>query len=159
MYKHDFNKSVILGDAGERKLIETYSYLKSDSTDGHDMLDCRDGSSTSTIEVKTDFYDMNRTPNFFMERYSDDKTFKLGGPWRSESHNTDVFLYQFITNLKMFWFGDIPALVAELDSYISKNNPRIVEVPNIRHTTLGYKIPRHVVADLYIELDFGDILP
>lgn len=158
MTTHYFNDDVKRGDKGENKLLNAYSFLEKDSTDGHDMLDNRNDPPI-TVEVKTDFYDMEETPNFFMERYSDDKKFKLGGPWRSANHNTDIFLYQFINNNKVFWFSDIPELVRCLDEYVSKNNPEVMRIKNARYYTLGFKIPREAVSHLYKELEFGEDLP
>lgn len=157
MQTYEFSKSVVLGDVGENRLLEEYPYLIKESTEGHDIIDPR--IIRVTIEVKTDFFDMARTPNFFMERYSDDKTFKLGGPWRADAYNTDVLLYQFLGNKKIFWFDDIPTLVDFLDDYINTKRLQLMRVKNKRYYTLGFKIPRYAVKHLYTELNFGDELP
>jgi len=158
MRTHYFNEDLKRGEYGENLLLNRYSYLTKDSTDGHDMIDTR-GEPPITIEVKTDSHDMDIFPNFFMETYSDDKSHKLGGPWRSADHNTDVFLYHFKNNFRIFWFDNIPLLVTKVETYMANYNPREIKVKNAGYNTLGYKIPRDVLAEICTELEFGDTLP
>lgn len=158
MRTHYFHEDLKRGEYGENLLLNRYPYLTKDSTEGHDMIDTR-GDLPVTIEVKTDSHDMDRFPNFFMEIFSDNKSLKLGGPWRSADHNTDVFLYHFKNNFRIFWFDNIPLLVTEIEIYMAKYRPEEIKIKNAGYKTLGYKIPRHALAGVYTELNFGDPLP
>jgi hypothetical protein len=155
--QHEFNKSKVVGDLGEQLILSVYNDdLEFAGGIINDFL-IRDGRY---LELKTDTYDMSRTPNFFMERYSDDKTFKNGGPWYADEKKSDVFLYFFVQNKKLFWFENIPALIERIE----KMSLTLCEIPNKGrwgggYNTLGFKVPRHLVKDLYTEIDLGDKLP
>lgn len=154
MKRHNFKDSLKFGEAAENLVLKTYKELKKDSQEGHDMV-----RGDATIEVKSDRYTFDETPNFFIELYSDDKSMKLGGPWRALKHNTNVFLYHFIFERRVFWFDDIAALVKAVEAYVSKSRLQLTSVRNENHITLGYKIPRSAVTHLCKEFNLGDPLP
>lgn len=153
---HDFETENEKGMAGEQELYCLYPYLKDDSCIGWDRIDTR---TNKTVEIKTDYWSMKNTQNFFMERYSNNISYKPGGPYRALIYGTDIFLYQFIKNKKIFWFDDVVELIRALDMYVIRYNPKLSPVKNNNYITLGYKIPREVLAHLYIELNYGDELP
>lgn len=158
---HEFEKSKLVGDLGEQLILATYkSDLEFAGGIINDFL-IRDGRY---LELKTDTYDMSRTPNFFMERYSDDKTFKNGGPWYADEKKSDVFLYFFTQNRRLFWFEDVPALISRIEEVAIKQSLQLCEIANKGrwgrgYNTLGYKIPRKDLSHLYEEITLGDRLP
>lgn len=96
-----------------------------------------------SVELKTDTYSMAKTPNFFMERYSDVERGTNGGPWRAAYDNVDYFVYMYLKERKCFWFNP-KALVAFLDTYVKGKSQ--VSIPNKTWTTTGYLVPRTVVS-------------
>jgi len=155
---HEFRKDLKRGDKGEQLLLRVYKNLSLDSQEGHDLIDKTTGV---TIELKTDYYFMNRTSNFFIEKFSDDNNYKLGGPWRSLKHNTDVFAYMFIKDKIIFLFSDIKALVDRAEEYlrVKEGLGQLGEIkkfiPNKGYNTIGYTIPREIFFDLYKEMKIG----
>jgi len=156
MTTHVFKDDLKRGNVGENLLLDTYSFFKFDGCNAHDVIDTRDGK---TVEIKTDFYDMYKTENFFMEKWSNDIDFKLGGPYRTEEYKTDIYLYQFIKNKIIFWFDDVSKLVNTIDEHVKKHNLRPISVKNRGYNTLGYKIPRTAVMDLFEIKKLGEALP
>jgi len=152
---HKFKDSLVLGDRGEKLLLDTYSYLKPANCDAHDVVDTR---YNSTVEIKTDYYPMSKTPNFFIEKYSDDYKFKAGGLDRAAIHKTDIFLYQFINDKTIFWFDDIPKALVIVDKFVREHNLQLIKIPNKGYNTLGYKIPRYILSDVFKEIKLGDEL-
>ena len=103
------------------------------------------------VELKTDTYAMDKTPNFFMEKLSSVDSGKIGGPWRAAQDNVDFFVYMFIKDRKCFWFRS-KALVAFLDQYIVDKKPRSANIVNTSWTAMGYLIPRTAVTHLLLPL-------
>jgi hypothetical protein len=114
-------------------------------TDGRkaDFLCALTGDGT---ELKTDSYDMEKTPFFFMERFSDAEKRSPGGPWQAASHGAKYFAYFFVTNLTFFRF-ETEKLVAKLDELLPSLTP--VPISNKSWTTVGYKVPRAALEGLY----------
>ena len=79
--KFDFNTQLSTGNIGEDHFKQLYSNLN--PVKSEDLKYDFKLSNGSTVELKTDTYDMEDTPNFFMEYYSDMKKLKIGGPWRA----------------------------------------------------------------------------
>lgn len=104
-----------------------------------------------TVEIKTDTYPMARTENFFMEFYSDEKKKTLGGPWRSFDRGTDILIYLFVTDKVYFEFRDLQKLVFRLDDIIKKKKLKPQGILNQGYVTVGYKVPRELVKDLFTE--------
>jgi hypothetical protein len=102
-------------------------------------------TSGGGIEIKTDFYSMDATKNFFFERYSDAAVKSPGGPWQSLKKGAHTFVYFYIPSLTYFTF-DTAALVGRLEVLIPTIKP--FDVRNTTHTTQGYRVPRTDVIDL-----------
>lgn len=100
------------------------------------------------VEVKTDWYSLDDTEFFFMERWSDIDKEKPGGPWQSVD-KTDVFVYLFIRDGVYFEFDDVPALVQRLEDLTSKL--KLVRIRNRGYTGGGYKVPLAELTDLYVD--------
>lgn len=101
------------------------------------------------LELKSDFYDMEKTPNFFFERYSNWESKSPGGPWQAKTHDSKYYCYRFVNNDKTFLF-DVVQLTAFLDTFTE--TLQMKEVRNKTWTTKGYAVPRAAVA--HLELDF-----
>jgi hypothetical protein len=107
------------------------------------------------VELKTDTYSMEKTENFFMEKYSDINKMLLGGPWRAANDRINYFVYYFLLDGVFFWFRP-NELVFFLDSYIEKKHEKIIR----SHSwfTLGYIIPRKDLKHLMIRTDVSNSL-
>lgn len=133
--KANFHKDLKRGEAGQLQFLSLFPGLV--QTDGKkgDFL-APDGSK---IELKTDFYPMAKTANFFMERYSSIEVGSPGGPWQAAAHGCDWFVYFYTPDTTGFIFK-CSDLLQQLEAIEAKLVP--VEVRNVRWTTVGYKVPR-----------------
>lgn len=138
----NFIKDLQKGKLGESHFIRDYpNYRK--GGEGyclHDFVCQVDGH---TVELKTDFYDMDKTPNFFLERYSNYKKKTNGGPWR---RGAEFFVYYFISHEEYFWFKRQEMLELLNDIKLGK----LVRVPNGKYDTMGYKIERELLEEIRI---------
>lgn len=98
-----------------------------------------------TVELKTDYYDMNKTPNFFMERYSFDD--RDGGPWQSLAKSISYYIYTFDKCGTIFVFNTAQ-LVRRLNRICKKHV--LANVPNSGYTTRGYRIPRESLESVML---------
>lgn len=135
---HHFGKSLRAGQAGEAAFIKLAAKhdIVLTATDGRsgDALDA-DGNKW---EIKSDSYDADKTANFFIERYSNVAKLTNGGPWQAAEHNCKYFVYYFTANNLAYVF-ETDVLLQTLEE-IDMGKP--VEVKNVRHCTIGYKVPR-----------------
>ena len=140
-----FAQQLKVGDRGEALLKDSYPHklIKSEKDLRYDFY-CP--ATASKVELKTDTYKMDKTPNFFMEKYSDLHSLKLGGPWRANQDNVDIFIYMFINDNTYYEFTDIPKLIDRLDEITKKL--RMTNIRNSSWTTGGYRIPRKDIEDL-----------
>jgi hypothetical protein len=99
------------------------------------------------VELKTDSYDIDKTKNFFIERWSVFEKKKPGSVWQSID-KADVFIYFFSKNKVWFEFPDIVALVAAVEDYVAEHEVPLVFVQNKGYNGAGYRIPRNVLAHL-----------
>ena len=106
-------------------------------------------SSGKKLELKTDDWDHEHTPNFFFERYSVWEKESPGGPWQSRAKRVDVFVYYFARNGIYYEFGDIKQLCKVLDQIVRKEKLQLVLIKNQGYRTAGYKVRRDLLQDLY----------
>ena len=125
--KFDFNTQLSTGNIGEDHFKQLYSNLN--PVKSEDLKYDFKLSNGSTVELKTDTYDMEDTPNFFMEYYSDMKKLKIGGPWRARQDSVDIFIYYFLKNKTFFWFTT-ELLYLTLEKYVLESNPRLYSEKN-----------------------------
>lgn len=146
----DFKEQLVIGDRGENQFVDYYPNfrLKKSEDRRYDFI----SGNGKTIELKTDTYDMDKTPNFFMELHSDMKVKSLGGPWRAEKDNVDYFVYYFIKNKTLFWFR-VKDMFPVLLEYIRVNKPRTKFIPNKGWNAEGYAIPRAALASVEFRKD------
>lgn len=149
----NFQRQLEVGNNGEALLLEHYR-----STEGQVLhkIDAKSPigdfllqPSGKIVEVKTDTYLMERTPNFFMEFHSNLEKKTLGGPWRAFDLGADIFLYLFLNNRTYFEFSSPQKLVQRCEDIIKKGKLKPMRILNKSWITTGYKIPRNEVRDLY----------
>jgi len=142
-----FREQLAIGEAGEALFLEHYPeplILYSGKSADFIAIDSGD-----LVELKSDMYPMDKTTNFFFERWSDVAKKKPGGPWQSRRNSVDRFIYMFAQDGTYFEFSDVGALCARLEELIVDLKP--VKVYNTSWVTEGYKIPRLLLTDLYVE--------
>lgn len=141
---YKFNEGLKTGKEAEREFFNLFNKkLKLSWGDGHKTSDFyvneKDG-----LELKTDYWSMSTTPNFFMEQYSYDKI--LGGPWQALQKGDKYFAYWFYKDNTVFFFN-LQKLVDRLENI--KNEYSMKNIKNEKHLTRGYAIPRTEFEDIY----------
>lgn len=140
-FKSDLNR----GLAGQQIFAKLFADLKqTDGKRGDFLL-----PDSTKVEVKADFYNMNDTQNYFIERYSSIEVGSPGGPWQAAAHHAEYYAYLYIQNLHVsIWHT--PSLLSQLEAIESSLKP--VNVRNKSWTTVGYKVPRLLlVPDIVYE--------
>ena len=137
MFKFKEQQSV--GDRGESIFLDKYlEYEKLDKKNDYDFVHPKTGVK---VELKTDTYKLDATLNHFIERFSDDNSFKDGGPYRCKEKNT-MFVYYHINDDQAFFYDPIE-LVKIVDANFK--DKRFTKVRNGGYYTLGYKVPRDLL--------------
>jgi hypothetical protein len=139
-----FKKSLSQGNLGESIFFEVNctNLEKLDGRNG-DFISIHTGEK---LELKTDFFSMTKTENFFFERFSNREQQTPGGPWRALEDGSSIFVYFYISDMTYFTF-DTQALVSALESILPEFPP--TEVQNKGYVTVGYRIPRARLDTLY----------
>ncbi len=144
---HSFKASLAKGKSGEALLQSLWPELvPTDGRSGDFML------GDSKVEVKSDSYNMDKTPNFFIERYSNNTKKSDGSVWQALKHECMIFVYFYPKNNTAFVFYDIVQLMNTLDSIIPDLEPIFIRNPG--YYTVGYKVPRELLKDLYEVREF-----
>lgn len=146
----DFDTQLEIGNDGEAAFRKYYRQLgpkKSNNRQFDFVLD--DGK---TVELKTDTYDMDKTPNFFMEMFGDIAEGKIGGPWRALQDGVFYFVYYFPKNKTFFWFETVK-LCKLLDQVITQMGLIPKEIRNKTWTARGYAVPRMTVSAALLRQD------
>lgn len=145
----DFKTQLEVGSRGEALFLEYYPEKIS-------IWPERDGDfiteTGEKIELKSDDYNMEKTSNFFIERYSDFDKKTPGSLWQADGHGCSRFVYYFVRHNTWFEFRDIPALM----SYIEKHygNKGFILIKNKGWRTAGWKIPREELKQFFTEYTF-----
>jgi hypothetical protein len=105
------------------------------------------------VEIKTDTYDMAKTPNFFMERYSDNYRRTPGGLWRASQDSVDIFIYLFPKNFTYFEFMVTRELIDKLNKLTAK--VPLCYIKNRSWHTSGYKVHRDSMSEYYNEVRYA----
>jgi hypothetical protein len=145
-----FQSQLKVGQAGEDQFIENYHSPLVVVPDR--WVDFRRVTDGKSLELKTDTYQMSRTPNMFFERYSDFHKKTPGGPWRARRDRVDLFVYFFIKDQTYFEFTDIKLLCKTLDKLTKKKG--MIMVKNRGFITMGWTVPREAVSHLYTQHTF-----
>lgn len=146
----NFKDQLKVGDKGEKWFIEHYhSPLIQIKEHYADFKRISDGK---IVELKTDTYSLDKTPNFFIERYSDFSKKSPGGIWQSKEKRVNVFCYLFIKDGVYYEF-DLKELIKELtpiaDEYEAKK--RFLWIKNPAWITAGFTYPREKLKHLFTE--------
>lgn len=128
-----FEDSLKVGKQGEREFHSLNPDLVAADGFNYDFK-MKNGKK---IELKSDYYDMEKTENFFIERYSYGN--KSGGPWQSLEKGVDFYIYFFPKNKTAFLFKT-EEMVSVLDSICDEKN--LISIGNDGYVTRGYKINR-----------------
>lgn len=143
----DFKTQMAIGDIGENHFCTRYADLApKKSVERAVDFHLADGRS---VELKTDDYPMDSTANFFMEITSHGK---LGGPYRAQQDNIDLFVYYFLKNQTFFWF-ETKTLCPRLDTLIKSNRYKIKIIKNKGWSAEGYAIPRAEFESVLLKKD------
>lgn len=140
-----FQEQLVVGDRGQ-ELFQEYYPKKITVYPGHDG-DFVEVSSGKKIELKTDTYNMHKTANFFIERWSSLYEEKPGSLWQAYGHGCEIFCYMFVRHNTWFQFNDIPAALDKLEKMTATKG--YIFIKNRSWITAGYKIPREALSDLY----------
>lgn len=141
---YDFKEQLAIGDKGEAVFKQYYHKPLTIIKERYADFKTRDGK---ILELKTDTYKTDETPNFYFERYSDIAKKSPGSVWQSLDKGVDILCYFFINSNTYFEFKDLPALRDCLDDYILDKS--YVNIANRGWGSAGYKIPRHVLNHLW----------
>lgn len=149
MTVHKFKRSLAAGRSGELLLASLWTELVpiEGGRKGDFML------GNKKVEVKSDSYGLQGSVNFFMERWSDEDKLKPGGPFQALEHGCQFFVYFYPTDKVAFVF-DTGSLCRVLLKMLPELKP--VNIRNVRWNTVGYKIPREALKDIYVIKDFNE---
>lgn len=139
-----FQKSLKRGQDGEALYLQNFPSLMRHDGFKHDFsTPC----GTITYELKSDYYSMHSTTNFFIEILSDVDRNKPGGPFQAMRNGTTYYEYLFVQEKYLFSFP-----VDRLVGFILKNRNKYesIDVQNEGWTTCGVLVPREDLKHLFI---------
>lgn len=145
----DFQEQLKVGSRGEELFMEYYP-------EPIKIWPGRDGDfiteSGKKIELKSDSYNMAKTQNFFIERYSDFDKKSPGSIWQAHGHGCEIFVYYFVRHNIWFKFTDLPKLMQVLEEKYGHKG--FVMIKNKGWRTAGWTVPRDSLKDLYEMYEF-----
>lgn len=143
----DFKDQLAVGSRGEELFLEHYP-RRLELIPEH-YADFKVVSSGDIVELKTDTYNMNKTENFFIERWSDvtSPKKKPGSLWQSHAKGATIFCYMFVRHNIWFEFRDLPATIKRIEEL--QKGKGFIHIKNKGWITAGWKVPRAELADLY----------
>lgn len=143
----DFSSDLSTGHRGELLLLKMCPELIRQDGRHFDFL----MPSGEALELKTDTYNMDKTENFFIERWSDLHKKRPGGPYQAFGRGATIFAYLYIKNGTCFFFNTID-LIRHIDKVEKDNKIKPVYIRNHGWTTTGYKISRKDVEHLVVDI-------
>lgn len=170
----DFDVQLAVGARGEAFLVEAHAGLWLRPAPAgerrwdleYDLLD-GERNVVRRVEVKTDTYDPERTPNFFMERWvvrlgsgkaRGSAPRSHGGPWRAREDGVDEFVYLFINARPApvaFWFRDLEGLCWACEQLAESKRAAWRAVANQGVRAEGLVVPRAELVAFYEEVTYG----
>lgn len=141
-----FKESLKMGDIGQTLYYQAHEG-KLEKTDGFksDFILLETGEG---IELKTDYWSMSETTNFFMERYSNMNKMSPGGPWQAKNSGSTIFVYFYVRDLTFYTFKT-DNLIEALEKVIPTLKP--TDIQNKTYVTRGYRVPRSMLEDIAIK--------
>lgn len=138
-----FGKQLKIGEIGEQSFIKYYHDLNPRKSSIREVdIFINDNEK---VELKSDNYLEEDTPNMFIELVGNTVSGKLGGPHLSKQNDVNWFVYHYSKNKTFYWFK-----VDELCEFIDKNqnNFEVKEIKNVAWSSIGILIPREKVSHL-----------
>jgi hypothetical protein len=146
----NFQTQLKVGERGQELFQEAYpTTLEVYPQHDGDFIEVESGKK---LELKTDTYNMTKTENFFVERWSSLYDEKPGSFWQAYGHGCQIFCYMFVRHNTWFQFGDIPAAMDKVEKMTATKG--YIYIKNRAWITAGYKIPREALSDLYEVYEF-----
>lgn len=140
----DFKEQLKVGSRGEELFLEKYPRkLKVHPGKDGDFIVQATGDK---IELKTDTYNINKSENFFIERWSDYYEEKPGSLWQARDHGCTIFCYYFVRHNLWYEFRDIPALINRIEELTEGKG--FIMIKNKCWITAGWKVRRDDLVDL-----------
>lgn len=149
-----FEDSLKSGAIGEKKFAEFYKnrMIHLNSVEGKTGPDFKMIESGRYVELKSDYYSTEDTPNFAIELYSDEKRRTPGGPWQALTKGSFFFVYYFPKDSVHYIF-ETKKLVDYLDSVKQSLPPSSFRsIPNKGYHTAIMMIERKSLSHLYKEV-------
>ncbi len=134
------------GQKGEKLFLEL-NLDKLDAADGY-KFDFTLKDSDRKVELKSDYYDSDKTENFFMERYSNFQDKSNGGVWQSAENGVHYYVYFFVKNKHAYVFK-VKDLVKKLNEICDEKD--LIFIPNKTWVTAGYKVNRKLLEDVLLQ--------
>ena len=146
-----FGEQLSIGNLGEQDFLKYYKELSPKKSLDDKAIDFTLGDG-KLVELKSDSYDLNLTPNFFIEMYGNVENSSFGGPFKAMKDKIDFFVYYFPKNKTFFWFDTVKlCYTAEKIILDLKLKPKYIR--NKTWTTLGYAINRDSLKEILIKTD------
>lgn len=141
-----FKTDLERGKAGEALFLTHFPQYE--ALNGYES-DFRNKETGDLAELKTDYYDMDKTPNFFIELWSDINTKRLGGPRQAKKHGSKYYYYLYINNMIIYEFN-----VEDLCAFIGLNEDNYSNryIHNESWCTEGLLVPREDLKHLAKEI-------
>ena len=143
-----FSKQLKQGEIGEQYFIKCYHKLNPRKSSAREVdIFINDNEK---VELKSDSYPEEKTPNFFIELIGSTKTGKLGGAHLALKNDVDYFVYHYTTDKTFYWFRP-----KDLVEFIDKFGYKFVkkEIKNIGWSSIGLLIPRKELNKILIKKD------
>ncbi|GAC1501546.1 MAG: hypothetical protein NVS1B10_05800 [Candidatus Saccharimonadales bacterium] len=142
-----FVASLKKGSDGESRLLRMWPELKRLDGKRGDFI-APDGRK---LELKSESRNVEDTPNFFIERYSNFEKKSPGGPWQSLEQGSELMCFTFRACPIGFLF-DVKTLVLFIEPILSKLKP--IFINNKGYKTMGYAVPREALMPICTQLTF-----
>lgn len=140
----DFKEQLKIGNRGENLFLDLYPSWEL-VKENHADFRCTD--TGDLIELKTDTYGHDKTPNFFIERYSNYQRKTPGSIWQAHKNGASRFYYYFINSNVYYEFLDIKKVIDRVEKLCE--NQGYVLIPNKGWTTAGWKVSREALDELW----------
>lgn len=140
----DWKEQLQVGDRGQELFAQYYPHPVTIFPEH--KADFRRVTDGALVELKSDTYSLEKTDNFFFERWGDISRTKPGGPWRARRDRVSVFVYYYVRHNLMFEF-ESKSLCKVLDKLTKKLSP--ICIKSNGWAVLGFKVPiLSVLAEL-----------
>lgn len=100
------------------------------------------------IELKADFYNPNKTGNFFFEVYSNLEHKTTGGPWRAKQNGCSLYCYYFVKTKQLYTLN-LDSLLSYLEEHIKTHSPYMLKIENESWITTGFLMPITLLKPFY----------